>query len=103
MVLNAWKLYDYPSGRPLSDDVPEIRRVLEDSMEIHPHHAGLCHVYVHLCEMSDAPEKALSVCETLRTRFPDAGHLIHMATHIDILIGDYEACVKYNDKAIHAD
>jgi len=103
MVLNAWKLYDYPSGQPVSDDVPEIRRVLEKSLEIHPHHAGLCHLYVHLSEMSDVPEKALPACETLKTRFPDSGHLIHMATHIYILIGDYEACVKYNDAAIHAD
>jgi len=34
--------------------------------------------------------------------FPDAGHLIHMATHIDVLVGDYESCVRYNDLAISA-
>jgi tetratricopeptide (TPR) repeat protein len=32
-----------------------------------------------------------------------AGHLIHMPTHIDVLIGDYEACVHYNCLAIEAD
>jgi tetratricopeptide (TPR) repeat protein len=32
-----------------------------------------------------------------------AGHLIHMPTHIDVLIGDYEACVHYNCIAIEAD
>jgi len=103
MVLNAWTLYEYPLGRELSDDVPEIRKVLEESLKLHPHHAGLCHLYVHLCEMSSAPEKALPACEALRTRFPNAGHLIHMSTHIDVLLGDYEACVRYNDIGISAD
>lgn len=37
------------------------------------------------------------------TRFPDAGHLLHMPTHIDVLIGDYEACVNWNMAAIIAD
>ena len=29
LVLNAWQLYDYPSGTPLSPDVEEVRDVLE--------------------------------------------------------------------------
>jgi tetratricopeptide (TPR) repeat protein len=32
-----------------------------------------------------------------------AGHLIHMPTHIDVLVGDYESCVRFNCKAIVAD
>ena len=39
----------------------------------------------------------------LRNNFPHAGHLIHMPTHIDVLVGDYENCVMYNCKAIEAD
>lgn len=35
--------------------------------------------------------------------FPHAGHLIHMATHIDVLVGDYENCVRWNHAAIRAD
>jgi len=102
MALNAWNLYEYPSGRPLSDDTLEVRTVLENALEGTPDHAGLCHMYVHLCEMSEKPEDALGACEVLRTRFQDAGHLIHMSTHIYILLGDYEACVKYNKAAIRA-
>jgi hypothetical protein len=82
MVLNAWKLYEYPTGRPLSNDVIEIRRVLEESLKTNPDHPGLCHLYVHLLEMSDEPHKALQACAVLRTKFPDAGHLVHMPTHI---------------------
>mmetsp|Transcript_28014 Transcript_28014/g.40043 ORF Transcript_28014/g.40043 Transcript_28014/m.40043 type:complete len:660 (-) Transcript_28014:40-2019(-) len=103
MVIHAWKLYDYPTGQPLSSDVDTIEGVLESALELHPDHAGLCHLYVHLCEMSSNPEKALKVCGPLRRNFPDAGHLIHMATHIDVLVGDYASCVDYNLAGIVAD
>lgn len=73
MVLNAWQLYEYPSGKPVSDDVEEVRHVLELALREHSHHAGLCHLYVHLSEMSAHPEAALSACQSLRTLFPDAG------------------------------
>uniref|UniRef100_A0A6T7HAL3 Uncharacterized protein n=1 Tax=Attheya septentrionalis TaxID=420275 RepID=A0A6T7HAL3_9STRA len=103
MVLNAWSLYEYPTGKSLSEDVTKLRNGLESALKLHPEHAGLCHMYVHLCEMSSDPAKALPACATLRTKFPDAGHLTHMPTHIDVLVGDYESCVRYNYKAIHAD
>ena len=35
--------------------------------------------------------------------FKMAGHLIHMPTHIDVLVGDYESCVRFNCLAIAAD
>ena len=103
MVLNAWNLYEYPTGKPLSQDVEEIQTVLEQALKLHPKHAGICHLYVHLCEMSSEPQKALAACDALRTEFLDAGHLIHMPTHIDVLLGDYESCVQYNISAIIAD
>ncbi|KAL3782531.1 hypothetical protein HJC23_005205 [Cyclotella cryptica] len=103
MVLNAWNLYEFPTGKPLSEDIDEIKAVLENALALHPDHAGICHLYVHLCEMSSHPEKALPACQALRTKFPDAGHLVHMPTHIDVLVGDYDACVRYNYLAIIAD
>jgi hypothetical protein len=103
MVLNAWQLYEYPTGKAVSPDVDETRRVLEKALSVHKDHAGLCHMYVHLSEMSAHPEMALTACITLRSYFPQAGHLIHMPTHIDVLVGDYESCVLFNCKAIMAD
>ncbi len=38
-----------------------------------------------------------------KNRFPEAGHLLHMPTHIDVLVGDYDSCVRWNDAAITAD
>ncbi len=103
MVMNAWQLYEYPTGKAVSPDVDETRQVLEKALAIHKDHPGLCHMYVHLSEMSAHPEKALTACIPLRNNFPQAGHLIHMSTHIDVLVGDYESCVVYNCKAIKAD
>jgi hypothetical protein len=65
MVLNAWHLYEYPTGKAVSPDVDETREVLEKSLAIHSGHAGLCHMYVHLSEMSGHPEKALEACERI--------------------------------------
>ncbi len=103
MVLNAWNLYKYPSGEPTSPDTIEIRKILERTLEIHPQHVGLCHLYVHLLEMSPDPASALGACSHLRVAFPFAGHLVHMPTHIDVLVGDYESCMEYNCLAIKAD
>ena len=55
-------------------------KVLEKSLAVHKHHAGLCHMYVHLSEMSADPGKALVACRPLRKEFPHAGHLIHMVS-----------------------
>ena len=68
MVLNAWKLYEYPTGIPLSDDVVETRAVLDSSLKKHSDHAGLCHLYVHLMEMSSDAGKALEYCGPLRKK-----------------------------------
>jgi len=75
MVLNAWQLYEFPSGRPVSPDVDETRNVLEKALAVpnNKDHAGLCHLYVHLSEMSAHPQLALPACEPLRKLFPDAG------------------------------
>jgi hypothetical protein len=54
-------------------------------------------------EMSPSPQKALRAADALRNLVPDAGHLIHMATHIDVLCGLYKNVVDGNSQAIAAD
>jgi tetratricopeptide (TPR) repeat protein len=66
-------------------------------------HPGLLHMYIHLMEMSPHPERALRQGDRLSTLVPDAGHLLHMATHIDVLCGDYMNVVSRNHSAIIAD
>lgn len=66
-------------------------------------HPGLLHLYVHLMEMSPFPQRALRHGDKLRDLVPDAGHLVHMPTHIDVLCGNYRDVVVYNQKAVAVD
>jgi tetratricopeptide (TPR) repeat protein len=61
------------------------------------------HFYIHLMEMSAQPEDALRAGDQLRDLVPDAGHLRHMPTHLDVLCGDYRRVVSANDAAIVVD
>jgi tetratricopeptide (TPR) repeat protein len=53
--------------------------------------------------MSPFPQRALRAGDRLRDLVPDAGHLIHIPTHIDVLCGHYRYVLAYNQKAIAAD
>ncbi len=107
-ILNQtpWKMWDiWNNSAAKGAGTIEAQKVLErfvDTPEgrVHP---GALHLYVHLMEMSPTPEKALTVGDRLRVLVPDAGHLIHMATHIDIQCGEYRDTLYWNQKGIEAD
>ncbi|MBE1297190.1 MAG: hypothetical protein GJ678_13315 [Rhodobacteraceae bacterium] len=105
--LTPWKMWDLKTGAPAKGAATlEAQEVLEAAFDTVPHamqHPGLLHLYVHLMEMSPTPEKALKAGDVLRTLVPDAGHLVHMPTHIDVLCGQYRDVVYWNEKAIEAD
>ena len=102
-----WKMWDLKSGEAGKDArTDEAVTVLDDAFENMPKswdHPGLLHLYCHLMEMSPFPERALRHGDRLRDLVPDAGHLIHMPTHIDVLCGNYRDVLAYNQKAIVAD
>jgi len=109
MNRTPWQLWDLSTGQPAEGaDTLEAVEILEsafrDLAELGSNtHPGLLHMYIHLVEMSPHPEKALKAGDTLVGLAPDAGHLQHMATHIDVLCGHYENVVSRNDRAIAAD
>ncbi|MFA5551251.1 MAG: tetratricopeptide repeat protein [Trueperaceae bacterium] len=104
-----WQLWDLPTGRPAKGaDTVEAQAVLERAIAdtskagAQPH-PGLLHVYLHTMEMSPNPEAALRAADALRDLVPDAGHLRHMASHIDVLCGNYHDSLEANERAIEAD
>ncbi len=107
MNRTPWKMWDLQTGGVAEGaGTAEAVEVLEKAMNEIPacwSHPGLLHLYVHLMEMSPHPEKALRAGDKLRDMVPDAGHLIHMPTHIDVLCGFYRDVVIYNQKSIEAD
>lgn len=102
-----WQMWDLKTGKPAEGaGTEEAVEVLESAFRDYPaswSHPGLLHLYVHLMEMSPFPQRALRAGDRLRDLVPDAGHLIHMPTHIDVLCGNYRDVVVYNRKAIAAD
>ncbi len=100
-----WLLWDLDTGEPADGaDTAEAVEVLESAIaRPGPRHPGLLHLYVHTMEMSPHPERALKAADDLRDLVPDSGHLVHMATHIDVLCGLYRDVVVSNDRAIIAD
>ena len=92
MNLTPWQLWDLRPGTAAAGaDTLEAQAVLERALE-RPgghRHPGLLHMYIHLMEMSPHPERALPAADQLRELVPDAGHLSHMPTHIDVLCGHY--------------
>jgi len=114
MQLRPWKLWP-PHVADESVELAEeevhadtlyAQRALEISIAQHSPHPGLAHFYVHLMEM--APRKSLvrracAQADILRRQYPACGHLLHMASHIDLQLGAYSAAIAANVAAIQQD
>ncbi len=106
MNRTPWQLWDIKAGKPAEGaDTAEAITVLERAMATPQgmRHPGVLHMYLHLMEMSPYPERALRAGDTLRNLVPDAGHLVHMPTHIDVLCGHYKEVIDGNSQASTAD
>ena len=107
MNRTPWQLWDFWKGEPNPEaETLEAMAVLERAFDQSPDawdHPGLLHMYIHLMEMSPFPERALRHGDRLTGLVPDAGHLVHMGTHIDVLCGDYENVLSRNLAAAEVD
>jgi tetratricopeptide (TPR) repeat protein len=109
MCRHPWQLWDLEKRTPAEGtDTAEAVELLEKVIgereaQGEPPHPGQLHFYIHLMEMSPQPERALPACYSLEVLLPDAGHLIHMPSHIYVLCGLYERTIEANQKAEAAD
>lgn len=104
--VTAWALWDTRTGEPAEGSrAIEAKRILDAALtgDAGREHPGVLHLYVHLMEMSANPQDALPAADLLRDLVPDAGHLRHMPSHIDVLCGDYRSSVIANHNAVQAD
>lgn len=107
MTRTPWLLWDLATGQPAEgastkqaqDALEAVFNARADSWD----HPGLLHMYIHLMEMSPTPELALRHGDRLVDLVPDSGHLCHMATHIDVLCGEYQNVVWRNRRAAQVD
>lgn len=105
MCISPRELWDLETGLPSGKHTVEARTVIEKGLASPDgySHPVLCHLYIHLMEMSPYPEKALAPADRLRHLIPDSSHLLHMPVHIDMAVGDYRRGIDSSQASINAD
>lgn len=101
MDLWPWDLWSR-DGEP-RPDTAEVLATLETVLKLNPKHPLALHLYVHALEASPTPEKAAVAADTLRTLQPGLGHMVHMPSHIDVRLGNWQQAIAANERAILAD
>lgn len=101
MDLRPWQFWNR-DGSP-APGTTEIITVFESVMKRDPDHLGANHYYIHTVEASPKPERGRGAAESLRALAPNTGHLMHMPSHIDARLGDFERVAKQNERAASID
>lgn len=81
----------------------EIASTLERVIEREPDHPGALHLYIHAVEASTTPERAEPAADRLGALMPDAGHIVHMPSHIFYRVGRYGDAYHANELAALVD
>ena len=101
MNLRPWN-YWTPDGMPYAE-TKEVISSLEYVLKRNPNHPGALHLWIHLWEPTDTPERAEAEADRLLTLMPGAGHIVHMPAHIFQRVGRYADVIKANELAAKAD
>ncbi|HUL08453.1 MAG TPA: hypothetical protein VLV76_19155 [Candidatus Acidoferrum sp.] len=97
--------WDYwqPGGHETKGRAGDAIKRVEAVLASNPLHAGAIHLYIHLVEASDRPERAEKYADTLAALMPGAGHIVHMPSHIYYRVGRYGDSLTANEQAVKVD
>jgi tetratricopeptide (TPR) repeat protein len=101
MDLRPWN-YWTRDGVP-QPETPAIQASLEKVLAAHKSHPGALHLWIHLWEPTDTPERAEAEADRLLPLMPGAGHIVHMPAHIYQRVGRHADVIKANLLAARAD
>lgn len=101
MDLRPWN-YWTRDGRP-HPETTQVIDVLTRALEANPNHPGALHLWIHLWESTDTPERAEAEADRLLPLMPGAGHIVHMPAHIYQRVGRHADVIKANIQAAKAD
>lgn len=101
MDLSPWNYWNR-AGVPY-ERTADIATALDGVIKANPDHTGALHLWIHLWEASNTPERAEAAADRLLPLAPAAGHLVHMPGHLFQRVGRYNDAVKANQMAIVAD
>ncbi|OBF57147.1 hypothetical protein A5787_25535 [Mycobacterium sp. 852002-50816_SCH5313054-b] len=107
MNLTPWDYWD-ENGNPIAEwsgPLQQARTSLEKALDFgrYSQNEGPIHWYIHLMEGSRTPGKAKPYAGLLASLAPNAGHLVHMPSHIYYRLGEMQDAIWANKKAIEAD
>jgi tetratricopeptide (TPR) repeat protein len=100
LLLAPWAWWR--GGEPAAGTLQAIE-ALEAALASAPEHTGANHYLIHALEQSPTPQRALAAAQRLAALAPNAGHLVHMPSHIYLRIGRYVDASHANVEAIAAD
>jgi hypothetical protein len=108
MNLTPWDFWDKngdPKYPKFSEQITAAKKELERALNFvqYPRNEGPLHWYIHLMEQSPTPGDAERSADLLAPLAPNAGHLVHMPSHIYLRVGDMRKAVRVNKAAIEAD
>ncbi|MBS3648042.1 hypothetical protein KEU06_05280 [Pseudaminobacter sp. 19-2017] len=102
MDTQPWDYWE-PGGKEPKGHTADVQKRLEGVLAKDPNHPGAIHLYIHLVEASDRPERAEPYADRLAAQMPGAGHIVHMPSHIYFRIGRYVDSVASNKAASKVD
>jgi tetratricopeptide (TPR) repeat protein len=85
------------------EDTREIETALTHVLTKHKNHPGALHLWIHLWEATDTPERAEAEADRLLPLMPGAGHIVHMPAHIYQRVGRFQDVIDANIQAAKAD
>jgi tetratricopeptide (TPR) repeat protein len=101
MDLMPWS-YWTRDGRP-HDGTRAIIASLERVLARNANHPGALHLWIHIWEATDTPERAEAEADRLLPLMPGAGHMVHMPAHIYQRVGRHGDVIRANQLAAKAD
>ena len=102
MDTQPWDYWEAAGTRP-KGRAAEIVGLLDRALALNPDHAGALHYAIHLHEASATPQRAEPLADRLAALDLEAGHLVHMPSHLYYRIGRYRDSIDANLQAIEAD
>lgn len=99
--LRPWDQWQ-PDGRP-QPGTEEVVAAIKTVLALNPDHPMGLHLAIHANEASATPEAALPAANRLRGQRSLIGHMEHMASHIDVRVGNWLEAVDANERAIQSD
>jgi tetratricopeptide (TPR) repeat protein len=102
MDTQPWDYWE-PDGVTPKGHGAAIVSTLERVIKQAPEHPGALHLYIHSVEASTTPERAEHAADVLLKLMPEAGHIVHMPSHIYYRVGRYADAARVNEDAAKVD